>query len=93
MINSLYFLENLSRVNMNIKIKRIVASIMVFVFMAASFMVALPAEAKTKVKGHTRKNGTYVQPHYRSDKNSKKSDNWSTKGNVNPITGKKGTKR
>lgn len=44
------------------------------------------------VSGHTRKDGTYVAPHYRSAPNSTKADNWSTKGNVNPYTGKAGTK-
>jgi len=40
----------------------------------------------------------YVQPsfhsqgHYRTNPNSTKIDNWSTKGNVNPFTGKPGTK-
>jgi hypothetical protein len=48
--------------------------------------------ADTYVKGHYRSNGAYVKPHYRSSPNSVKSDNWSTKGNVNPYTGKSGTK-
>lgn len=50
------------------------------------------AEADTHVKGYFRKNGTYVAPHYRSSPNSTKLDNWSTKGNINPYTGKVGTK-
>lgn len=45
------------------------------------------------VKGHTTKSGTYVAPHYRSAPNKTKSDNYSTKGNTNPYTGKKGAKR
>lgn len=45
-----------------------------------------------QVKGYTRKDGTYVAPHTRSAPNSTKSDNYSTKGNVNPYTGKAGTK-
>lgn len=44
------------------------------------------------VKGYTKKDGTYVQPHFRTSPNSTKFDNWSTKGNVNPYTGKEGTK-
>lgn len=44
------------------------------------------------VNGYTRKDGTYVAPHYRSAPNSTKADNWSTQGNVNPYTGKEGTK-
>jgi hypothetical protein len=44
------------------------------------------------VQGYTRKDGTYVAPYERSAPNSTKSDNWSTKGNVNPYSGKEGTK-
>ena len=49
-----------------------------------------PAAATTS--RHTTKNGTYVEGHYQSIPNSSKSDNWSTTGNVNPYTGKTGTK-
>lgn len=50
------------------------------------------AYADTYVNGYYRSNGTYVQPHHRSDSNNTASDNWSTKGNYNPYTGKAGTK-
>ncbi len=49
-------------------------------------------DAATKVRGYYKKSGTYVAPHYRSDSNSIKSDNYSSKGNYNPYTGKKGSK-
>ncbi|WP_428000137.1 hypothetical protein [Acidovorax sp.] len=44
------------------------------------------------VAGHTMKNGIYVQPHHATNPNDTKRDNWSHKGNVNPHTGKPGTK-
>jgi hypothetical protein len=44
------------------------------------------------VRGHTTKKGTYVQPHRATNSDGRKSNNWSHKGNVNPNTGKKGTK-
>lgn len=50
------------------------------------------AFADVYVKGHYRKNGTYVVPHYRSSPNGNKHDNWSTKGNINPHTQKHGSK-
>jgi hypothetical protein len=50
-----------------------------------------PAVAQVQVKGYIRKDGTYVAPHYRSSPNSSVYDNYSTKGNVNPYTGKAGT--
>lgn len=48
--------------------------------------------ADTYVNGYTKSNGTYVKGHYRSSPNSSKNDNWSTKGNTNPYTGRAGTK-
>jgi hypothetical protein len=53
---------------------------------------ALLCAANVSVKGYTRADGTYVAPHMRSSPNGTVSDNWSTKGNVNPYTGKAGTK-
>lgn len=44
------------------------------------------------VSGHVTKNGTYVAPSYRTAPNATKVDNWSSKPNVNPYTGKAGTK-
>lgn len=49
------------------------------------------AEAAVRVRGHVnRSTGTYVAPHYRSLPNHTRIDNYSTKGNYNPFTGKKG---
>ena len=42
------------------------------------------------VKESVRKDGTVVPAHYRSAPNSTKNDNFSTRGNTNPYTGKKG---
>jgi hypothetical protein len=46
------------------------------------------ADARVSVSGYYRKSGTYVAPHYRSDPDTSFSNNWSTKGNYNPYTGK-----
>ena len=45
------------------------------------------------VAGHTTKKGTYVAPSHATNPNRTKSDNYSQKGNVNPHTGKAGTKK
>ncbi len=45
-----------------------------------------------RVGGYYRANGKYVEPYYRTRANSTVVDNWSTKGNVNPFTGKRGSK-
>jgi len=49
-------------------------------------------QSKVPVKAYERKNGTKVAAHNRSAPNKTQKDNWSTKGNVNPDTGKNGTK-
>jgi hypothetical protein len=48
--------------------------------------------AQTWVDGYTKKDGTYVGGHYRSDRDGTKDNNWSTRGNYNPYTGEKGYK-
>ena len=44
------------------------------------------------VNSYTRSDGTYVEPHYRTSADDTRSNNYSTKGNVNPYTGRAGTK-
>jgi len=44
------------------------------------------------VNGYYRSNGSYVSPHYRSGRDGYHNNNWSVQGNVNPYTGKPGTK-
>jgi len=49
-------------------------------------------QAQKYVNGYTKSNGTYVEGYYKSEKNNTNHDNYSTKGNQNPYTGKEGTK-
>lgn len=44
------------------------------------------------IQGYTKKDGTVVAPAHATNPNNSKADNWSSKGNVNPYTGKEGTK-
>jgi hypothetical protein len=46
-----------------------------------------------QVRAHMTKKGTYVPAHYATNRNNSRADNWSTKGNVNPYTGRPGTKK
>lgn len=55
-------------------------------------ILATLAFSDTWVNGYTRKDGTYVPGHYRSAPDGSKANNWSTKGNTNPYTGKEGTR-
>lgn len=60
---------------------KIVLSIFLTLFFTSSF-------SQVYVNGYYRKNGTYVEPHYRSSPNSSPYDNFSFPGNINPYSGK-----
>ena len=70
--------------------KKIKLFLLLLAFLISLFGFAGIADARVRVKGYYRKNGTYVQPHYRSDPDSSRFNNWSIKGNYNPYTGKRG---
>jgi hypothetical protein len=44
------------------------------------------------VRPYTRRDGTYVPGHRQTNPDSTKRNNWSSKPNMNPYTGKAGTK-
>lgn len=60
----------------------------------AVVLISALAEARgVRVRAHVnKKTGTYVPPAFRSAPNHTKADNYGTKGNANPHTGKAGTK-
>jgi len=62
---------------------------------AALAMIAGTAHAQgtTTVRGHIRRDGTYVPPHVRTNPNNTRLDNYSTAPNYNPYTGKQGTEQ
>jgi hypothetical protein len=65
---------------------------LIFAALLTASLLCLPIFAKT-VRGYTKKNGTVVQPHQRTKGNRTETDNYSSKGNQNPYTGKKGSKK
>lgn len=54
-------------------------------------LTALSASSEERVQGYIRKDNTYVPPHNRTTADKNMHNNWTTKGNVNPYTGKTGT--
>jgi len=63
----------------------------VLFLLVTAFYFSNSAEAATRTNGYYKPStGRYVQPYYRSSQNSTRWDNYSTKGNYNPFTGKKG---
>jgi hypothetical protein len=68
--------------------KFILSALLVF-----ALLFTFTAYARTiSVRGYYRHNGTYVAPYHRTSPDRTQYDNWSAKGNVNPYTGKIGTK-
>jgi hypothetical protein len=68
------------------------AIMIVIVSTAAIWLYRDADAADSPVRGHVTKRGVYVPPHHRTTPDKSKSNNYSSKGNVNPYTGKKGTK-
>ncbi|MBK8611865.1 MAG: hypothetical protein IPL84_18525 [Chitinophagaceae bacterium] len=62
----------------------------IIVFLSIFSFTSLFAQSDTYVNGYYKKNGTYVQPHFKTAPNNSMFDNYSTKGNYNPYTGKPG---
>src|SRR2546430_17101780 len=55
---------------------------------ALSLTIVSPALADVFVHGHFRQDGTYVQPHWRSNPDGIPQNNFGYPGNLNPYTGK-----
>ena len=63
--------------------------VLTVVTLAATSAMAAGSHAK---RGYIKKDGTYVAPSHATNPNKPKADNYSSKGNANPFTGKEGTK-
>jgi hypothetical protein len=68
-----------------------------FVLVSAQHVMADVQVRGYDREGYYRQDGTYVTPthvqdHWRSNPDGDRSNNWSTKGNWNPYTGKSGYK-
>jgi hypothetical protein len=56
-------------------------------------LCAAAADASgVRVRGYVTRCGTYVVPSMRTSPNRTRTDNWSSRPNVNPYTGRAGTK-
>lgn len=64
-------------------------TLIIGLFIPISFVGAKTVRVKSYYKPST---GTYVMPSYRTSPNKYKYDNYSTKGNYNPYTGRAGVR-
>jgi hypothetical protein len=72
---------------------RLALIVMAVVVFTGSIMTTSVTAGDIWVRGHVRSNGSYVTPHYRSRPDGIFSNNYSTYPNINPYTGKTGTRR
>lgn len=72
--------------------KKIITGLLLacFLFLGVGFINLAQARV-SNVRGYIKPStGKYVAPHFKTTPNKTKLDNYSTKGNYNPFTGKKG---
>lgn len=65
---------------------------MKWVAVALIALISTAASAEQYVKGYCKKDGTCVQGHFKTSPNGTALDNYSTRGNFNPNTGKVSTR-
>lgn len=73
-------------------IRRGLAVLSLVALLAGLLVPVLGHAADTYVRGYFRRDGTYVQPHYRSAPDGNVWNNYSTYPNINPYTGEQGTR-
>ena len=73
-----------------VKTMALFSSILIFVSPCAA--KGKNSSGDTNVNGYSKKDGTYIAPHQRTSPNHTQRDNWSSKPNYNPYTGKEGKK-
>ena len=66
--------------------KIILSSVLFIAIIGGPLFVLDDANARVRVEGYYRKDGTYVRPHYRSNPDGNPYNNWSFPGNYNPNT-------
>lgn len=64
------------------------------ILIAALAMCATPtlAGGSHRVSGYTKKDGSYVAPTRRTNPDGRASNNYSSKPNINPVSGRAGTR-
>lgn len=67
---------------------------LIFAVLALAFLTVFSTEAFAYryTRGHYRSNGTYVQTYRSSSPDGIRWNNWSSRGNVNPFTGRRGSR-
>jgi hypothetical protein len=74
-------------------VKFILATILFVSFAGLAFAQGVGSNPNDHyVSGYTNNRGTYVEPHYQTNPNGTRLDNYETRGNYNPHNGTYGTR-
>lgn len=65
----------------------------IFALFAMLISILAFAQSSHRVKVYSKKNGSYVPSHNKTKSDKTERNNYSSKPNTNPYTGKKGTKK
>jgi hypothetical protein len=69
----------------------LLATALALALACAAPLAEASAQASTQRRGYVTRNGVYVPPSQQTKPDGTKANNWSTRGNVNPYTGRPGT--
>lgn len=70
--------------------KKLLFGLILLILIPFTIIAQNKSSSDVYVKSYKRSDGTIVKGYYRSSPNNTINDNFSTKGNINPYTGKKG---
>ncbi len=71
--------------------KKLILTAVIILSLASTIMAGESVRGYWKDTNRDGVKDTYIEPYHRSERNDSVLDNYSTKGNVNPYTGGKGT--
>jgi hypothetical protein len=67
--------------------------LLIITFLLSRVIISQTNPNHTYQKGYVKKDGKYVEGHYKTEKNKTEKDNFVSKPNTNPYNGKKGYKK
>ena len=90
---SVGFLLILKKLHLEINMKKVFSSIILIILFAGFAELVFAQKCppgSVRVRGYRTRKGKVIKPHCRTRADRSKRNNWSTKGNRNPVTKKRG---
>lgn len=80
-------------INVPTKEDKVMKKLLILITCILAFATTDALAQRVHVRGsYHRRTGTYVAPHYRTSPDHSRTNNWSSRGNSNPYTGKSGSR-